>query len=144
MADVIVKIPTIDALVKNMQDNGTMSTLLIGTGQATAGQIKKQWLGSKGADNSPFKKGNKDYLASKAASGRNGVIDMYYTGKMAKSFKVQSATADSATIGFGGDQLEKARGNYARRPNMLAVDDPGIQAFATNAFYKLFKKVMKL
>lgn len=161
MADVTVKIPTIDALVKGMSDNGTMSTLLVGTGQSVVTRVKKQWLAGSGADTTVFSPGSHEYLIKKGLAGRQPVINMSLTGQLAKSFKVQKSDSKSATLGFAGNRsarksngivldsgkstnLEVARGNVARRPNMLAVDDPGIQAFATNAFYKLFKKVMKL
>lgn len=144
MADVTVKLPTIDALIKLMTESGALSTLLVGTASAVQTRVKKNWLNSTGADGTQFKKGNADYLASKGASGRNAVIDMYYTGKMAKTFKVQRANDKEAALGFGGDQLPKARSNYNRRPNMLSTDSADLQDFATNVFNKLFKKAGKL
>ncbi len=44
MADVIIKLPQIDALIKTMQDSGAMSTLLVGAGQVVAGEIRNRWV----------------------------------------------------------------------------------------------------
>lgn len=161
MADVTVKIPTIDALIKTMSDNGALSTLMVGTASVVATRIKKQWLAGSGADTTVFSPGSDEYLLKKGLAGRQPVINMSLTGQMAKSFKVQKADGNSATLGFSGSRsarksngitldngkssnLDVARGNYSRRPNMLSTDSDDLQSFATNAFYKLFKKVVKL
>lgn len=144
MADVKVNTPTIDGLIKLMTESGAMSTILVGTAALVGTRVKKQWLAGSGADSTAFSPGNHEYLVQKGLSGRKPVIDMYYTGKMAKSFKVQRSNDKEAALGFGGDQLPKARGNYNRRPNMLSTDSPDLQAFATKQFNALFRKAGKL
>lgn len=142
--DVTVKLPQIDALIKTMQDNGAMSTLLVGAGQVVAGEVKKRWLNGTGADTTVFEGGNREYLLRKGISGRQPVINMNYSGRMAKSFGVKEVNAERAVLSFSSDQLPKARGNYKLRNNMLDVDEPGIISLAVNAFNKLFRKAGKL
>lgn len=159
MADVKVSLPTIDALIKLMTESGALSTLLVGTASAVQTRVKKQWLAGSGADTTVFSPGDSEYLTKKGLAGRQPVINMSLTGQMMKSFKVQRANDKEAALGFSGNRsstvlgkkiknppsnLEVARGNYARRPNMLSTDSKDLQDFATNVFNKLFKKAGKL
>ncbi len=145
MAEIVFKsnLPTIDALVKTLQDSGSMSILLTGAAQVAATEIKKRWLIGTGADTTVFSKGNPEYLLRKGLSGRNPEINMSYTGDMMKSFKVQKADKDSATLGFTSSELKKARSNYNRRNNMLDVDEPTLQEKARKAFETILKKMVK-
>lgn len=156
MADVKVSLPTIDALIKLMTESGALSTLLVGTASAVQTRVKKQWLAGSGADTTVFSPGNSEYLTKKGLAGRQPVINMSLTGQMMKSFKVQRANDKEAALGFSGNRakskldsgkstnLEVARGNYNRRPNMLSTDSPDLQDFATKQFNALFRKAGKL
>lgn len=144
--DFTVKTPSVDSLVLFL--DGKTDKALAAAGEVVAGEVKKRWLAQKGADGSNFRGISKTYKPIKEASGRKPVIDMYFSGAMAASFGTKKVTGDEAVISFSGvdakgkDNLEKARENFQRRPNMLATDST-LANIASRAFVKFLRAIVR-
>lgn len=151
-AEVIVKLPSIDELIAAI---GTykLKTSMAGAATIVSKTVKDRWLAGKGADNTTFKVGSKAYLDWKASKGRNRRIDMNLgvppspgssgpPAGMALSFMPRKQTEREVVISFSTEQLEKARGNYSKRPNMLKVDDT-LEVIGVKAFLKSLRALVK-
>lgn len=151
-AEVTVKLPSIDELIAAI-GTSKLKTSMAGAATVVSKTVKDRWIAGKGADNTPFKAGSKAYLDWKASKGRNRRIDMNLgvppspgssgpPAGMALSFMPRKQTEREVVISFSTEQLEKARGNYSKRPNMLKVDDT-LTSIGVKAFLKAIRSVVK-
>lgn len=137
-----VSTPSIDALQVALDKK--VNQCLAASGQVVATEVKGRWKTGKGADNTTLQdpKISYDYRVKKEESGRLGVIDLNYTGQLSQSFMTRKVTQTEAVIGFGAEQLPKARKNAELRPQMLQTDD-SLAKVASDAFNRILRKLVK-
>jgi hypothetical protein len=162
MASVKVKLDlkTTESAIKQLND---FSKILGQGAEFLRGRVIRNWGKAKSPDGSTFRSlstkahffnvgtsssprymtfegGYKQY---KEATGRKGIRDLTFTGRMINGFKVFKKHAFKYVLGFTAPEKDKARGNNARTPNMLKVSsklEKLVTKFVNKTFWKGVKK----
>jgi hypothetical protein len=85
------------------------------------GEIIKLWIRAKGADGKPMDDLRDKYKDKKEESGRAGVRNLIWSGKLHQGLKVFNKSFSKKIITFMTPEIKKARGNVKYAPNMLSV-----------------------
>lgn len=148
-ANVKLNVKNIQARLKFLKYGITKSLNLAGID--TANFLRANWLQSRGGDGKKFAetKGTEAYLKKKAAGkvnddgkmrGGAGVINMHLSSKMAESLHPEQRSNLKVSVEFSGDaNINKARGNYATRPNMMELSDKFKQKVTDQVYKDLVK-----
>lgn len=114
----------IDALKKGGRDSIAFKAAVI-----VAGETIKNWLSLRGADGRAYRGAGQslsdDYAAEKAATGRDAVPNMVYSGSMTGAFSPRKTGDHEYTIttrgsdANGKSNIDKLRMNQKLRPNLM-------------------------
>ena len=131
MNNVTIKMPTIQA--RGNWLTGDINKAIGAAATDVTTHLKINWTQGRGGDEVNMKplsnkprNGQPGYADQKKASGRNPIPDLLWSGELHKSMLagIRRPNKFTATIGFSGaGGLEKARSNYALRPNMMELSD---------------------
>lgn len=99
---------------------------LMKVGFKTREHLIKNWLQGRGADGIAMKRlsdnpKGKGYKTRKEKSGRNGIPDLNWTGRMQQSLESKRRGKD-VIVTFSQVEMGKARGNFKLRKNMMILN----------------------
>jgi len=159
MARVKLDLGATKATIKQLRD---FDKILFQGAEFLRGKILSNWSRAKSPDGSPFKSlSTKAYYFNvgtatsprwmtfeggykefKQATGRKGIRNLNFTGKMTQGFYVDNSKAFVKTLKFRSPEIPKARGNYNRTPNMLTLSRK-IEKLTVNVINNLFWKKIR-
>jgi hypothetical protein len=136
---VTVKIPTIEAGLKFLED---LKQPLIYSAIVMKEKIKRNWNKGRGADGNTFSALTPSYARFKKKQGKAGKATMYLSGLMSNSMHPEMKGKNKVVLTFSDFEMDKARGNYSHRPNMMEVS-PKLQEEIVQVFFEQYKKRVK-
>jgi len=113
-------------------------SIMIQSTEFLRGEILKRWLKATGADDRPMPVLTAKYLDKKKKSGRKGIRDLNFTGKMQQGLYIFSASITKKILRFRPPEMPKARGNVKHAPGMMSASnslEKKIQQFANKSFW---------
>lgn len=134
-----VSTATTDSVIRQLKN---IDSIMFKVSEHLRGIIIKNWDKARGADDKPFPTLNAKYEEKKIKSGRKGIRNLLYTGKMIQGFKVFKKTSNKWILAFASPERDKARSNQKKATGMLDVSSKNetiIKKLAEKLFWSKVK-----